>query len=94
MIAPSQTTIDVTSLPAVVQSLVATLDTLLQTWTVGEIVPGKLATLPYANIGGYSAAKEAGLKLLAQAYEARGWHVVRLSPDGDQVSFRLSFSFV
>lgn len=89
MINPYQTTIDISSLPAAIQNLVATVDNQLTSWNIDEV--GKTLTVTWANLSGWTQAKETGLKQLVTAYERLGWITQQITKDGNTTNFKVLF---
>jgi hypothetical protein len=93
MISPYDITVDISSLPAAVQNLVTTVDNALTTWTADELIDtsGRRLSVDWANLSGWTQAKETGLKKLIKAYEARGWRTQQVTKDGNQSQFVVVF---
>lgn len=86
MISPYAITIDISGLPAVVQSWSTTFDNAVQTWTPGQ--DRKDITYQWSALNGYTQAKHNALLALLNEYRRLGW-IIHVNARSNTTQFTL-----
>lgn len=75
MLLPSQITIDISSLPAQVRALVASIDTFITSWTLNETEKVYVINLTTAAPAVPLETKRQAIQKIIEAYRKLGWDV-------------------